>query len=710
MKPLIIFVLCAMSLREASGFFCSYFNQTKKLYAYHCEMYGGPISQECEHSKRERPVRPLDVNILRMGGCNRDDITYAIQLCSNLTELDISHSRFKNLDAINIGHERIETIIASFNGLLSEPWTTYQTILERYPGLTTLDLAHNNLKFINSFALRGVVNLKTINLSFNKIEYLNDDAFANFTKLENVNLSNNHINLTFASVFSNLIRLKTLNLEKNPITQFDCDDLLESKELLSVYLTWNNVQRLNTDCADAQFRGQLTSKMEGIRPFEHRTFTIYCMSTTFENTTHFLAGSNRLANGLGITQCFGAKLEELDLSGNSLKQIHETAFDDLANLTVLSLKATNLSMFDVNVLVNLKKLRILDISSNNLKSVTNVSLLMTLESLTELNLAGNHLNNVWNVLQHLPASLTTLDLSDNYAGRINATMFEGAKNLIHLKLSNTHLSIVDLSAFEQLLNLQNLDISNNNLTGKDIHFGSATIKMLDFSRNHLGQITATTFEGLENIRALKLNDTNLTISEANPFNGLARLLALDLSNNNLKELNFSMMAPTLRFLVGLNIAHCHIDNVTQVIGYLGRKLYALDVSGNNVGELNADKLKTITNLYFLNANNANVTQFAPDTLRNLKHLQSLQLAHNKIRQINFQQSPATLRKLDLRANDLTNIKNLNRKQFPVLERLSITKNRLEHHDVAQIKRDLEEGHVFHSRKLFDNDFPWDQRD
>lgn len=781
MKNFITFIVCLVVLgrSEADDFRCKLFDGRKKTLEYYCQNFKGIPPDDC--STRQFLVTPSQVVHLKMGGCDRETIAYAVAICSGLRSLDISYSGFKSLDAIDFSNAQLEKLNAFNNELLSDPWSSYQSLLKRFPKLIELDLSHNKLSHIESFDVAGAANLKTINLSHNKIQFLNDESFEQLPNLELLDLSNNEIGVIKPHVYFHLKNLKVLHLQGNPIEFFDCENFLKLKSV-AVYLSWRSIKYLNTNCRDIQLDVFVSSDesnerhgimVEGIWPVSNGKYEIHCNENSFEELRTFRAGNNRFKNVLQIMRCFGELLEAIYLDGNSISALNRFTFENFTNLYTLSVSDTNLTVFDIDWLDNQQQLRQLDVSHNQLKCIDNIFYADSLKKLIELTAAQNDFENVPDMLQNLPTTVATLDVSGNFVGKLNATTFEALKNLVILNLSDTQLTISDFSPFDHIPKLEILDLSLNNLAKTDIRklsfkvqqtqtiqtypqifddrnfeevnlerfrdlrilnlsstnlaimdlrpfrrlihldsldlsnnnlymgFTNSSISQLDYSGNFVGQVNADTFAQINYMRKLKLRNTGLIITDSNPFEPLTNLGHLDISQNNLERVNFSVLSRSLHHLLSLSAAECQIKNTWEVIRYLGHNnIRTLDLSGNFVGDMNAAKLQSF-HFWNLHLNNANISFFNFDPL-NQWPIRSFKIANNELQAIDFNASPPKYEttEIDLEGNELVEIRNLNRKRFPVLQTLNISKNRLSCDSLQQLVREWD-------GKLVGN--PWNQK-
>ncbi|XP_019626973.1 PREDICTED: immunoglobulin superfamily member 10-like [Branchiostoma belcheri] len=128
-------------------------------------------------------------------------------------------------------------------------------------------------------------------------------------------------------------------------------------------------------------------------------------------TTLDLSYSRITLNTSGIFSNFTG-LIELKLGWNSISTIDSGSFQGLTNLRSLLLQGNMLQTLSQDVFVDLRSLKVLDLSQNDIKDATSGQFAQ-LSELTSLNLTGNRLQTLpADILQPLP-NLTFLSLSGN---------------------------------------------------------------------------------------------------------------------------------------------------------------------------------------------------------------------------------------------------------------------------------------------------------
>lgn len=223
-------------------------------------------------------------------------------------------------------------------------------------------------------------------------------------------------------------------------------------------------------------------------------------------------------------------------------QIDNTAFQDLKKLTVLSLKANNISSIPQNLPHSLKKLYIHD---NQIQNISQYDL-NYLHNLEVLDLSGN-----------CPRCLNTPYPCEpcikNRSLLISPTAFGSLKQLKFLRLHSTSLHQVDPKWFENTTNLEVLDLSQNYLAkeiedAKFLNF-LPNLLDLDLSFNYDPQEytmclnLSPTFSKLTRLKYLKLRGyvfKTLDWNVVRYLRNLINLTELDFGTNFIRNANFNM--------------------------------------------------------------------------------------------------------------------------------------------------------------------------
>ncbi|XP_022882540.1 receptor-like protein 12 [Olea europaea var. sylvestris] len=353
-----------------------------------------------------------------------------------------------------------------------------------------------------------------------------------------------------------------------------------------------------------------------------------------------------------------SSLKELYLSGCQLHDSLST-FDVFANSTLSDLSSLDLSYNNLTSISTFdsmfnfsRSLEQVDLSYNQLDGHIPHTFL-ELRSLRDLNLRGNLLRGVHKPLENF-SHLQSVDISFNKLNVPLPHLFENLSEIISLQridLSNNQLvgSLPDISRFSSLENfylsnnqlegvqpqsldqpssLKFLDLSYNQISGSLLDFGGfSSLYELDLSGNQLKKLPKA-MEQLYNITYLNLSSTSLegTVTEHHISN-LTRLRHLDLSFNNVSFNSRFDWIPTFQ-LEQLSLSHC------------------------NIGPYFPNWIRKQNSLENLYLSFAGISNTIPDWLWNMSSIQHLDLSHNNISG-RIPHSPTNLDFVDLSYNNLS---------------------------------------------------------
>lgn len=341
------------------------------------------------------------------------------------------------------------------------------------------------------------------------------------------------------------------------------------------------------------------------------------------------------------------KLKRLDLSFNQIVEIDRNAFEMNVELEELKLQMNPLKRFDCHFFTNLENLRAFDVSLNNA---------------IEMDLSDAK-------CKFLPTDDDTNESDEN------SSKFQIHLNQIENKFDISKVGVSEL----RHLNLAEMNIRN---VGNVLESLGASLERLDISSNHLGALTSNTFIGFQHLTHLKLSNTNLSLAVTaatgtNPFDQLTELIALDLSNNNLASINFSVLSSTLSRLIEFNIANCHIGNVLTVLEFLSPALESLNLAFNSLQSINTRTFQRFENLKLLNLSHTHLKQFEFCMFFHQNQLKVLDLSYNRWNEVDFSlfiRKMKNLEVLNLEGNHLHTVHALTPAIFPQLHALGLSKN------------------------------------
>lgn len=263
-----------------------------------------------------------------------------------------------------------------------------------------------------------------------------------------------------------------------------------------------------------------------------------------------------------------------------MAEIQDGALDGLErSLWELSLHDNELVEIPSRAIRNLKKLKLLDLSRNQIDCVELDSFTGLGGSLESLSLAENSLDTLpRDAFASLP-KLETIDLSGNNLAHLDANVFQdGMPNLVKLLLADNAFSDIPYNSISSLKSLRHLDLSNNLI--KTILPENAVF----LEPNAMPKLTLDTihleFNRIEEIPTASFahfNIMNVTYLDGNPLKMLGERA---FESARIRE---------------LYIRHCGLSHISQLsFEGMGKTLQILDLSGNNLTGLPFDFLQGFT--------------------------------------------------------------------------------------------------------------------
>ncbi|XP_011632410.2 protein artichoke-like [Pogonomyrmex barbatus] len=419
---------------------------------------------------------------------------------SSLICLDISYTELKILPTVLLLNlELLEKIFLIGNQLQVISENTFQYLYN----LTVIDLSYNALERIENSAFVGLINLYSLNLRGNRLTSFVGEYFNTGTGLEILDLSGNCINQLSLTAFAIHPRLRRLDLSENRFVQFSSDFIKSLQFLEWLDMSGNMLRHVN------EFAFSQMGRLRDLDLSDNRIESVGELA--FHNST---------------------QLQSIDLSGNVLETLNERTMDGLLRLEFLDLHNNRLvslpeTLFDSSRVHAIEKI---DLSNNHFNEIPNLTLQRQSASLFSLKLARNRIVEVF--AQDIINNVKELDLSENPLSEnaIRGILGE-AKILRSLNLANTNIKIIPRL---EMPFLKHLNLSGNAIADiKPIILERTTmLESFDVSRNHLTALTnlVSTFKNLPVLLSLDISNNEIkNINESN-FDGLATLHSLKMEN------------------------------------------------------------------------------------------------------------------------------------------------------------------------------------
>nr|TKS04029.1 receptor-like protein 12 [Populus alba] len=446
--------------------------------------------------------------------------------------LGLSHTRisvslendfFTNLKLLEVLSLRSSNIIRS-----------NLTLLGHLTQLTRLDLAGNKFSGQIPSSIGNLVQLHSLYLDDNHFSGGIPDFLGNLTLLENLGLSSNQLSGPISSQI-NTLSLKFFDLSKNNLHGPIPSSIFKQENLEALVLASNNklTGEISSSICKLKFLRLLDLSNNSLSGFIPR-----CLGN-FNNSLSILnLGMNNLqgtifstfsrGNYLGYLNLNGNELEgkipssiincrlleALDLGNNKIEDTFPYFLETLPELYVLVLKSNKLQGFVNSPTTNnsFSKLRILDISSNNLSGPLPIGYFNNLEAKMTYDPNIYYMMAVtWEGFQteftKIQSTHRILDLSNNkFTGEI-PELIGKLKAVQKLNFSHNSLTGHIQSSIGMLTYLESLDLSSNLFTGRiPVQLADLTfLTVLNLSHNqlegpipsgkHFNTFNASSFEG-----------------------------------------------------------------------------------------------------------------------------------------------------------------------------------------------------------------------
>lgn len=366
----------------------------------------------------------------------------------------------------------------------------------------------------------------------------------------------------------------------------------------------------------------------------------------------------------------------LSLNNNSLNEIMEKNFAGLYNLRKLSLQNNRLLDIQPYAFKDLQSLEELDLSFNRLDYVP-LNIFRTTKYLQKILLNNNQFKELSAELFAENSLLQYLDLQNNYL-----TTFDGhfPSSLLHLDLSNNFLTFLNVS---NLANLNILVLDSNKLTNiNNCLLNLPGLSQLHLNHNHVGPfLSDKTFGHLKNLTMLEIDNNHIVRFDVGYILELKSLIGLSLAKNNISFVDFRNVTMDITYL---NLSANVIGNIRNLSSL--KNLESLELSHNNIDQVNYDILSGLSNLRNLWLHNNSIGQLQRGCFRDLRSLVELDLSNNELESISagVLNGLYTLGNLDLSHNRMTDLDEDIFHSTKTLRYLNIAFNRLSNVNVKGI--------------------------
>ncbi|KAI4459845.1 antigen bsp putative-related [Holotrichia oblita] len=565
-----------------------------------------------------RDLEELSINFANLKSIKNN----AFQRLRSLRKLDLSENLISVIEANafeDVAFSLTTLILAhGFASTLQElPLDSFRYL----KNLKELDISNNKLKSLADTSFHFLKKLRVLEVQDNVIENVLKGTFQGDThsELEIIYFSFNHITSIQQHTFVNLASLEQLHLDDNRIENIERRAFMNLAKLKRLNLKGNRISTISYEA--------------------------------FQNLP---------------------ELEDLDMSYNNINNFEFSMFDLVGTLSMLRVNVSHNKIRELSVNFSFtfsqdsgvgglhSNIKVLDLSYNNITSISKQYFQPAILSLTHLYLSNNKIINatkdVFGNIDHLQV----LDISYNQLGEIDFDTFRNTRRLQILRASHNNIVEVSYDLFRSLSNLRIVDLSHNKLRIlPDNLFREEGLESLDLSHNALNRIHLSSINSLAASTLCELDlswNSISSISHSDAFAKFKSLTFLDLSYNRLVQMDDAVFTSLPR-LLSLDLSHN-----TQLILETGRIFdgiedsllhLALDnVSLTYVPELPLPSLISLSLAY------NELPTVPPEIAANISSLQRLNLNYNDLSAVPVVTHSLTqLRQLQMSANPITALSN-----------------------------------------------------
>lgn len=349
-----------------------------------------------------------------------------------LKELDLSHLDLEVLLRQDLDHaDHLEKLLLSHNKITEIP----AAVFINAPQLTEVDFSFNQINLIDSMAFEDFSdnssNLKILDLSNNQIETINDKMFARLNALNKLNLEFNSIEVIEMDAFVKNINLNSVYLRANKLKEFPCHSFVA---LTKLDLAYNLLTEFDGNCINSESFIDLNVENNQLCNFSMNNDYSNLRAASNELQWIFIGDNltvmeifnvsvNKIENIPEIFNWLSKSLKLLDVSNSYVGKLNISTFAKFENLEQLVLRNTSLSNIQYGTFHHQKKLRLLDISLNNLKKINFNVFGPSLKNLESFYLDGNGLTEIDGLMKFNFPNMSLLGMSKNNFGCEYLTKF-----------------------------------------------------------------------------------------------------------------------------------------------------------------------------------------------------------------------------------------------------------------------------------------------
>jgi internalin A len=345
-------------------------------------------------------------------------------------------NKIKNLHSISANHDFVSLGLSS--NLLTEP--TCLSDLPLFPNLKKLYLGKNSLTDNAIEIINRLENLEVLHIYNNRIALKNNDL--QFKKLKKLYAQLNRIDENASTTLLNMDNIEVLDIKSNPISKLFGEKIIESKRAVHIRAILNKVSLPTQLINECILKKNIFLDLGNCGLNDNSKELDLLKDCT---------SLNKLS--LGISYYNDEDIEVV--SQNDLVKNFFTKIPKNLPPSITELQIRNSTIDEISNISQLTNLYLLELSFNEIKTITNIS---TLKKLYELALHDNKITKLKGV--KFPTNLSIIHLSGN--NLISLSGIENCKELEQLIVYSNNIEIVlPIVALEKL---KTINLFNNPIT------------------------------------------------------------------------------------------------------------------------------------------------------------------------------------------------------------------------------------------------------
>ncbi|OWR47539.1 18 wheeler precursor [Danaus plexippus plexippus] len=482
-----------------------------------------------------------------------------------------------------------------------------------------------------------ICRIRTLDSDGSSISTVNSETYALNIECNHLLLFESTLRAHYFSTVGSLTDLTINNCKLLSVPDNTFQDLnkLRRLKIRSKNSEWSPIKNLELTLNSFNGLSEMQSLDLAQNNIKFISSGIFCSLENL-NTLNVTRNRIRTVGQIGFGQGCGSGLHTLDLSHNEIKTLsEESELVKLRSLQYIYLQYNNISDISSEAFKGLGSLRVLNISHNRLHTLPE-GLFAYARELREIYLNDNSIFELARGIFHRLEQLIVLDLSSNQltSNHIDDGTFLGLIRLIVLNLSNNALTRIDGKTFKDLFVLQILNLKNNSIgyIEENAFLPLYNLHTLNLAENRLHTVDENLFNGLFVLSKLTLNNNLLVNIDRKAFKNCSDLKELDLSSNQLIEIPDALWE--LPFLKTLDLGENQISDFKNGSFKNLNQLTGLRLIDNQIGNLSAGMFWDLPSLQVLNIAKNKIQSIERGTFSRNSQLEAIRLDGNFLSDIN----------------------------------------------------------------------------